>query len=207
MTRRDLFSVTWQGGGGWGDPIERDIDAVARDVTVGAVSREAARTIYGVIVRDGGVDTEASRKERRNMREQRAVSFATDPEKFCKAGAIGSIGEALWVARDERGTHVVTTAGYILATGHTRWRPGAVARTYHELPPEYRITLHEGLCVTAYYCPASGTLLALDVHERAEKPPEDAVVDLMSLERLWQGEALRQHGALAHNEGEDNESD
>ena len=207
MTRRDVFAVTWQGGGGWGDPIERDTEAVGRDVAVGAVSGEAARTIYGVIVRDGSVDQEASKNERRTMREQRVGRFVTDPEKFCKAKAMGSIGEALFVARDERGTHVVTKAGFILATGHTRWRSGAVARTYEQLPPEHRITLHEGLAVTAYFCPASGTLLGLDVHERAARPPEDAVLDLASFERLWQSEALRQHDVSSHNEGEDNGSD
>ena len=207
MTRRDVFAVTWQGGGGWGDPIERDTEAVGRDVAVGAVSGEAARTIYGVIVRDGSVDQEASKNERRTMREQRVGRFVTDPEKFCKAKAMGSIGEALFVARDERGTHVVTKAGFILATGHTRWRSGAVARTYEQLPPEHRITLHEGLAVTAYFCPASGTLLGLDVHERAARPPEDAVLDLTSLERLWQEDASRQRNILAHNEGEDNGSD
>ncbi|MGH1488713.1 MAG: hydantoinase B/oxoprolinase family protein [Acidimicrobiales bacterium] len=35
------------GGGGWGDPLKRDRDAVARDVRDGVVSAEAAREIYG----------------------------------------------------------------------------------------------------------------------------------------------------------------
>jgi N-methylhydantoinase B len=34
------------GGGGWGDPAERDRDAVRRDVSDGVVSPEAARGIY-----------------------------------------------------------------------------------------------------------------------------------------------------------------
>ena len=36
------------GGGGWGDPLERDPEAVARDVRNGKVSIEAAREAYGV---------------------------------------------------------------------------------------------------------------------------------------------------------------
>jgi N-methylhydantoinase B len=132
------------------------------------------------------------------MREARVPRFVTDPGRFCRAAPVGSIAEGLFVARDERGTHVVTKAGFILATGHTRWRSSAVARTWDRLPPEYRIALHEGLAVTAYYCPASGTLLVLDVHERGKEPPEDAVIDLPSFENLWQGEALRKRKPVVH---------
>jgi N-methylhydantoinase B len=35
------------GGGGWGDPLERDRDLVERDVLDGVVSPEAARDVYG----------------------------------------------------------------------------------------------------------------------------------------------------------------
>jgi 5-oxoprolinase (ATP-hydrolysing)/N-methylhydantoinase B len=35
------------GGGGFGDPAERDRDAVAKDVAEGFVSREAAEDLYG----------------------------------------------------------------------------------------------------------------------------------------------------------------
>ena len=38
------------GGGGWGDPFERDPEAVADDVRNGFVSLGAARTDYGVVL-------------------------------------------------------------------------------------------------------------------------------------------------------------
>ena len=191
MTRHDLFAVTWQGGGGWGDPIDRELDAVGYDVATGAVSAAAARSIYGVVMRDGAVDANASESERRRLRLARLGQPVTDPARFCKEKPIGAIGEALFIAGDTRGTHVVTQAGYILATGHTRWRRGAVAKRFEQLPPEYHITLHEQLAATAWYCPASGSLLALDVHERDREPPEDAEIDLASFERLWRQEGPR----------------
>ena len=184
MTNRDVFAVTWQGGGGWGDPLERDAGAVGRDVAAAWISPEAARKIYGVIVKEGGVDIGASGRERRKIREIRVGEFATDPSKFSKGEIAGAISESLIIARDERGTHVVTRAGYILATNHTRWRSGAIAVTVDKLPPEYRIVLHQGLALTTYYCPASGTLLSVDVHERGATPMEDTVLDLASLEQL-----------------------
>jgi N-methylhydantoinase B len=38
------------GGGGWGNPLERDVDRVVEDVKQGFVSSEAARRDYGVVV-------------------------------------------------------------------------------------------------------------------------------------------------------------
>ena len=38
------------GGGGWGDPMDRDPDRVAADVAEGYVSREAAERDYGVVL-------------------------------------------------------------------------------------------------------------------------------------------------------------
>jgi N-methylhydantoinase B len=42
----------WQGGGGgWGNPFERDVDAVVADVRAGLVSLQRARDAYGVELR------------------------------------------------------------------------------------------------------------------------------------------------------------
>lgn len=50
------------GGGGWGSPLRREPAAVARDVRLGYVSCEAARTLYGVAVTpDGRLDDDATR--------------------------------------------------------------------------------------------------------------------------------------------------
>src|SRR6202035_2281989 len=43
------------GGGGWGDPFEREPELVLRDVVRGRVSEESAERDYGVVVRDGAV--------------------------------------------------------------------------------------------------------------------------------------------------------
>lgn len=50
------------GGGGYGDPHARDLDAVVRDVRQGLVSRQAARDAYGVVISaDGTLDAAATR--------------------------------------------------------------------------------------------------------------------------------------------------
>jgi len=53
------------GGGGFGDPAERDPARVARDVRLGYVSRAAALAIYKVALHpDGSLDVEATAKAR-----------------------------------------------------------------------------------------------------------------------------------------------
>ncbi len=50
----DVYEHRTAGGGGWGDPFERDPAAVADDVLNEKVSPEAALELYGVeIAADG----------------------------------------------------------------------------------------------------------------------------------------------------------
>jgi N-methylhydantoinase B len=48
----DVYVHRTAGGGGWGDPAERDPAAVAEDVADGKVTKAAARALYGVDVGD-----------------------------------------------------------------------------------------------------------------------------------------------------------
>jgi N-methylhydantoinase B len=76
-----VVRVVTTGGGGWGDPLEREPELVARDVTEGRVSQQAARDDYGVVLRtrapsDGyELDAAATAKLRSDLRAQRAASL------------------------------------------------------------------------------------------------------------------------------------
>jgi N-methylhydantoinase B len=62
----DAYLMQSGGGGGFGDPLERDAAQVALDVREGYVSVEAARNDYGVIVTDHGkLDAAATARLRR----------------------------------------------------------------------------------------------------------------------------------------------
>jgi N-methylhydantoinase B len=56
MRAGEIVRIRTTGGGGWGDPLERDPDAVLRDVIDGKVSRRAAEHDYGVVL--DGLDDE-----------------------------------------------------------------------------------------------------------------------------------------------------
>jgi N-methylhydantoinase B len=49
----EILRVRTTGGGGWGDPLNRDTAAVMHDVIQGKVPRDGAKNDYGVIVTDG----------------------------------------------------------------------------------------------------------------------------------------------------------
>jgi N-methylhydantoinase B len=56
----DVLEFNTWGGGGWGDPLKRDAELVARDVRRGLVTAEGAKR-YGVVVRhDGTLDAAAT---------------------------------------------------------------------------------------------------------------------------------------------------
>lgn len=61
----DIVSVRTSGGGGYGDPLEREPSRVLADLLDDRISLEAARRIYGVVVRDRVVDAQATRRLRR----------------------------------------------------------------------------------------------------------------------------------------------
>jgi N-methylhydantoinase B len=65
-----LHFVTW-GGGGWGDPLERDPALVALEVRRGLVTAAGAQR-YGVVVSEAGeVDDAATAELRDRLRTER----------------------------------------------------------------------------------------------------------------------------------------
>jgi N-methylhydantoinase B len=71
----EVIRIRTTGGGGWGDPLERPYDEVARDVRWGKVSAPGARGDYGVVVGgprdDPVVDEGASDELRASLRAAR----------------------------------------------------------------------------------------------------------------------------------------
>jgi N-methylhydantoinase B/oxoprolinase/acetone carboxylase alpha subunit len=52
VTKGDQIMLVSPGGGGYGNPTERDTSLVLRDVVEGFVSLQAARDSYGVVIRE-----------------------------------------------------------------------------------------------------------------------------------------------------------
>jgi N-methylhydantoinase B len=78
----EVIRIRTTGGGGWGDPLDRSLDLVRRDVLWGKVSREAAERDYGVVVVGDDeapeVDEAASAALRTRLREERGETAFFD---------------------------------------------------------------------------------------------------------------------------------
>ena len=87
LRRGDVVSLRSSGGGGWGDPLDRDPEEVLADVRDGYLSEAAARRDYGVAVDSGQIDepaTAAARDALRRGRQDFRVRYEDEP-----AGAAG----------------------------------------------------------------------------------------------------------------------
>jgi N-methylhydantoinase B len=113
------------GGGGWGDPLERDPEAVAQDVAAGLVSPERARTVYGVVIAPSGLRAAETRTLRSAMATQRGARPAFD------FGPGRSVWEAI------HGVAVQRIAAWLptLPEGVRRHAQAEVHRHLHETGP------------------------------------------------------------------------
>ena len=71
----DIVHVASGGSGGWGDPLERDPEAVVRDVRSGFVTDDEASNSYGVVLENGGYSEPATTARRHDMSTARKTNF------------------------------------------------------------------------------------------------------------------------------------
>jgi len=76
----DTVTFLTPGAGGWGAPAGRDPEAVRRDVENGFVTMEGAEKDYGVVIRDGAVDAEATEARRAHLAASNEAN-AQGPER------------------------------------------------------------------------------------------------------------------------------
>ena len=93
----DVVYVACGGAGGWGDPLQRDPEAVLLDVKRSFVSIEQARDAYGVVIRDGKVDTSGTEALRADLRKRRASQAP-----FYDYGPDREAHEAIWTDANYR---------------------------------------------------------------------------------------------------------
>ena len=85
LSAGDIVRIVTSGGGGYGDPLEREPQRVLADVLDGLVSVEAAERDYGVVIRQGELSLEATatlRAARRQAAGEPHGLFNLGPERI-----------------------------------------------------------------------------------------------------------------------------
>ncbi len=75
LQKGDLLRLMTPGGGGWGDPLERDTDKVRDDVLDGFVSLHSARDDYGVVLDPQTYEIDAVETRHRRQRQHRQTAM------------------------------------------------------------------------------------------------------------------------------------
>jgi len=155
----DVVLYTWQGGGGYGDPLDRDEQRVLSDLELGIISEDKAGAVYGV-----PGDRDALRRARLIGAPDRGAPPRGEP--------VGRVGIALVLARSPGDALQIECAcGRPLGPADGDWRTGCVRQVIEDLPRG--IVVHASLELVRYLCPACGRQHGIEVAERGAAPLED----------------------------------
>ena len=164
----EIVNVRLQNGGGYGDPITREPERVLADVLTGAVSRELAERIYGVVTEGEELAEAATEERRRAIREQRRHAM-TPP---ARSGGAGDPG-----VRDGRWGEALLLRGGIARCAHCDHELGAIDGDWRELVGTVDlgaedlgplVQLPGELAGRQYVCPSCATALWVEVVPASE---------------------------------------
>jgi len=177
----DIFYGRLCGGGGYGDPLDRDPDLVLKDVLQGLVTNGPARDIYGVIIDfdKKQVDLNATLQQRLSMRKERIGG--RDPKvDTSKRHDIPSSGrplcEYLQVAGSDGDAYVQCTwCGERICPRNTQWKDKVETRkvSVAESGPHRRDV--NQFFMREYFCPSCATQLDVDVVYQDDPPLYDEI--------------------------------
>jgi N-methylhydantoinase B len=170
----DVFLMRFAGGGGYGDPLEREPALVLTDIRNGLVSRDTAEPLYGVVLDKAfNLDLPATEKKRAALRSERisgesrreplgAGSPRDDARPKTAAADDHPIQEslAIYTVNGAREIHC-TKCFHALCTADEDWREEAATR---RLAPTatgpLMVELNGQFLVEQYCCPSCGILLS-----------------------------------------------
>jgi len=180
----DVFAMGWSGGGGYGDPLERDPEAVVADIDAGLVTVEHAADVYGVALAKlpdpatpSIVDEDATTRLRTRIRSERLgrepmpASAPSLPEGHRWLDENVAVSPAGGASCARCQSHLADP-GQSYKTGmHVHERAlGDTDRVWRD--PAYYCDDVE-LVFRQFVCPGCGTLLEVEVTFADEPPLED----------------------------------
>jgi N-methylhydantoinase B len=170
FTPSDVFEFTWQGGGGVGDPLEREPERVAQDVERDAVLREEARRIYGVVLDEKG---RMNRRETEELRGGIRKARKERPRTKWLARAIwgertGTLGGGIEILDEGGERFTACSCGFALGPLQENWKEYATRATVPARAAGPWVILHHDLELREFACPGCGKLLSVEVAQKGD---------------------------------------
>ena len=200
MRRSDVYRTVSQGGGGYGDPLDRDPHRVADDVTNGLVSVEWAQRAYGVVFdAKGTVDAgetkkarDAIRQERRRAAGQAAESVPSVKPWIPSSDAV-RVSEAVYCEPSDSKLQLRCRCGCVLGPANKSPKMYALMSRLpvQAIGPEVNPFSVNGARfeLREFYCPACMTRLEVEISR-----PDDPVLDDSFVSPDW---ITQQHNSTA----------
>jgi N-methylhydantoinase B len=187
----DVFVAQYNGGGGFGDPLARDPERVARDVALHSVLREDAQSQYGVVLDEAGeVDLPATASRRQSVLKDR-LAASQAPAQPCGeqlasnqiervipgAAAIGrdSAGDLLWACPHCHQGLGPVDGNYKDGAARLQREPQEIFPSQYLDPKQF---CDDAFVMRQYLCPSCGVGLAVELC----RPDDPAVVDVRLVE-------------------------
>ena len=174
MKPGDIYYLAWAGGGGYGDPLEREPARVLKDVLARVVSSERCRDIYGVVIANDKIDIPATENLRRQIRGQR-LTEARPPHDGWEHRLADELGPPIYGA-----VHNASVSGCaVQACGVCKSVLAENDGDFHDRVPRRdrspQTIGHEAVRADwqfyrEFICPGCGTLLDVTVEELGAAP-------------------------------------
>lgn len=189
----DVIDMCLFGGGGYGDPVDREPALVARDSAEGRIGDAAAESIYGVVLdADGAVDEAATAARREEIRAERLAAAAAPARGHGRHGPftpIVEIADALAVAEVDGEPMIVCTRGDGVALcgldENYKEHVAVLTTSLPDLDPAvfvgHELDTDADVVYRLYLCPVTGTLLDTELTLRDAPPVWDMRIDAASL--------------------------
>ena len=193
MRRGDVYRAVSQGGGGYGDPLDREPEQVALDVDRSLVSAVWAARAYGVVLDGvGRADPEATAARRSEIKAERLAAAAAQgtpgsggpgPAPWDPAADGVRLNESLFYdLRD--GATVRCRCGHQLGPAGVHYKHLAAMAVFpvQRIGPDVNPHRWNGdrFELREFYCPACATLLELEIARPDDPLLADVELDLDS---------------------------
>jgi N-methylhydantoinase B len=175
MGPADVWEWTSPSTGGYGDPLRRDPEAVLADTRAVGLSPETAERVYGVVIRHGAVDDDATELKRLALRRERLNGGEPRDPVPPPAGA-RPVGDLLHVV-DGRWWSGGADLGPI--TGNYREHVVLRETPVRSIAPEYAahdVEMADQIVFREYLCPATGYRIDAELARTGEPLLHDITI-------------------------------